>query len=78
MNPIAVYKLIESKRSELNTLASIYGVRDHRILVKSVQLDRIINMYMKKFQKEKIEHINNNQNDKMTNPSRTKELIGML
>ncbi|AJS58910.1 aspartyl-phosphate phosphatase Spo0E family protein [Paenibacillus sp. IHBB 10380] len=77
MNPITIYKLIESKRSELNTLASIYGVRDQRILVKSVQLDRIINVYMKKFQKEKIEYINN-QNDKMTNSSRTKELIGML
>ncbi len=43
-----VDSLIERRRSELNTLVSIYGVEDQRVLIKSIQLDLIINEYFRK------------------------------
>ncbi|WP_245699789.1 aspartyl-phosphate phosphatase Spo0E family protein [Paenibacillus glacialis] len=48
MNTSTVYSLIECRRSELNTLANIYGIKDHRVLTKSVQLDDILNEYLSK------------------------------
>jgi len=54
----AVYSRIECIRIELNTLASIYGVEDERVLMKSEQLDHIINEYFRKKINECIEHIN--------------------
>jgi hypothetical protein len=43
-----IYKLIEYRRAELRTLASIYGFLDQRVLDKSVQLDRIMNVYFRR------------------------------
>ena len=43
-----VDSLIEHSRRELNTLVSIYGVEDPRVLIKSIQLDLIINEYFRK------------------------------
>ena len=54
----AVYSLIEFRRNELNTLASIYGVEDERVLMKSEQLDHIINEYFRKKITECIQQIN--------------------
>ncbi|AOZ93102.1 aspartyl-phosphate phosphatase Spo0E family protein [Paenibacillus crassostreae] len=48
MDMRTVHKLIENRRIELNTLASIYGIRDERVLEKSAQLDRILNVYVRK------------------------------
>ncbi len=54
----SVYNKIECIRIELNTLASIYGVDDKRVLMKSEQLDHIINEYFSKKIDECIEQIN--------------------
>ncbi|WP_438348699.1 Spo0E family sporulation regulatory protein-aspartic acid phosphatase [Paenibacillus sp. FA6] len=43
-----VSRLIECRRTELNTLANIYGIGDQRVLEKSVQLDHIMNVYIRK------------------------------
>ena len=43
-----VYRLIECRRTELNTLANIHGIGDQRVLEKSVRLDRIMNVYIRK------------------------------
>jgi hypothetical protein len=43
-----LYKLIECRRTELRTLASIHGFLDQRVLDKSVQLDRIMNVYFRR------------------------------
>lgn len=52
MNIVTVNRLIECRRNELNVLVSTYGIKDQRVMVKSIQLDRIINMYIhKKFHK---------------------------
>ena len=54
----AVYSMIECRRNELNTLASIYGVEDERVLIKSEQLDHIINEYFRRRITECIQQIN--------------------
>ncbi|MGF7049555.1 hypothetical protein J2T13_004076 [Paenibacillus sp. DS2015] len=74
MDIITVYKLLESRRSELNNLAKKYDVRDQRLLVKSVELDRIINMYMKKFHEVGVQH--HIQNKGIADISCARELIG--
>jgi hypothetical protein len=36
---------IEEKRKELNDLAKEVGLKDRRVLTKSMELDRLLNMY---------------------------------
>ncbi|MNP30442.1 Spo0E like sporulation regulatory protein [compost metagenome] len=61
-----VNKLIECRRVELSTLASIYGIRDHRVLEKSVQLDRILNVYIRRKQsQDRSKHSFNRQPNRM-------------
>lgn len=61
MNIVTVYKLIECRRNELNKLVNIYGMKDQRVMAKSVQLDRIINMYIhKKLQQLPLQHTDDN------------------
>lgn len=74
MNIVTVYKLIECRRNELNTLVSIYGIKDQRVMVKSVQLDRIINMYIhKKLQQLPHRHTDDNYSKQTDYTSYNKE-----
>lgn len=78
MDISTVNNLIECRRSELNMLASVYGIRDQRVLVKSVELDRIINVYIrKKKSKEPMNQQINSNHDRTVNTSATKTLIGV-
>ncbi|MFK4437448.1 Spo0E family sporulation regulatory protein-aspartic acid phosphatase [Paenibacillus sp. RC21] len=36
---------IEEKRKELNELAKEVGLKDRRVLTKSMELDRLLNLY---------------------------------
>ncbi len=36
---------IEEKRKELNDLAKEVGLKDRRVLIKSMELDRLLNKY---------------------------------
>lgn len=36
---------IEEKRKELNDLAKEVGLKDRRVLIKSMELDRLLNLY---------------------------------
>ncbi|AET57624.1 Spo0E family sporulation regulatory protein-aspartic acid phosphatase [Paenibacillus terrae] len=36
---------IEEKRKELNDLAKEVGLKDRRVLTKSMELDRLLNLY---------------------------------
>ncbi|MGO4951281.1 Spo0E family sporulation regulatory protein-aspartic acid phosphatase [Paenibacillus sp. DRB1-1] len=36
---------IEEKRKELNDLANEVGLKDRRVLIKSMELDRLLNKY---------------------------------
>ena len=36
---------IEEKRKELNDLANEVGLKDRRVLTKSMELDRLLNLY---------------------------------
>ncbi|MGF7048857.1 hypothetical protein J2T13_003365 [Paenibacillus sp. DS2015] len=47
MNLETINELIECTRRELNRLASIYGIIDERVLNKSMELDEIINLYIR-------------------------------
>ncbi|MHA0856891.1 Spo0E family sporulation regulatory protein-aspartic acid phosphatase [Paenibacillus sp. CMAA1364] len=40
-------RLIELRRMELNKLAAMYGTQDVRVIKKSVQLDHIMNIYIR-------------------------------
>lgn len=74
MNIVTVNKLIECRRNELNALVSIYGIKDQRVMIKSVQLDRIINMYTyKKLQDLHFRPTDNNCSKKIVYTSCTKE-----
>ncbi|HEY2494540.1 MAG TPA: aspartyl-phosphate phosphatase Spo0E family protein [Paenibacillus sp.] len=47
MNLEAINELIECTRRELNRLVNIYGIIDERVLNKSMELDQIINVYIR-------------------------------
>ncbi|AJS60491.1 aspartyl-phosphate phosphatase Spo0E family protein [Paenibacillus sp. IHBB 10380] len=47
MNLDAINELIECTRRELNRLANIHGIIDERVLNKSMELDQIINVYIR-------------------------------
>lgn len=51
MNLQTLDDLMEHRRRELNALAESYGVEDPRVLDKSIQLDRIMNFYIRKKKK---------------------------
>lgn len=40
-----IHQYIEQKRAELNRLAEKYGLSDSRVLVRSQELDRLLNKY---------------------------------
>ncbi|QQZ64488.1 aspartyl-phosphate phosphatase Spo0E family protein (plasmid) [Paenibacillus sonchi] len=40
-----IHQNIERKRAELNRLAEKYGVSDRQVLIKSQELDRLLNEY---------------------------------
>nr|WP_252361565.1 aspartyl-phosphate phosphatase Spo0E family protein [Paenibacillus terrae] len=39
-------KLMEKERCELNRMATLHGLKDERVLVKSSRLDRIMDKYL--------------------------------
>ncbi|MDO7906393.1 aspartyl-phosphate phosphatase Spo0E family protein [Paenibacillus sp. JX-17] len=45
MNLKEIEKLMEQERRELNRMADQHGLKDGRVLDKSSQLDRIIDIY---------------------------------
>ncbi|MDP4096205.1 aspartyl-phosphate phosphatase Spo0E family protein [Paenibacillus sp. P96] len=45
MNLKELEKLLEKERQELNQMANQHGLRDNRVLDKSLKLDRILDVY---------------------------------